>query len=212
MTYLELVNDVLARMREDAVTTVQGADDEVVKLVAKLVNDAKRKCEDAWKWNALRYEWTLTMVDGTDTYTLVPSDTNVTLDYVWNDTRRYEVKKSTPRYIKTKGVTSGLPHNFAINGSDANRQVKLQVWPVPNVADTVSVNGWKPQLDLALDDDILLIPHLPVIQEALANALRERGEVGGQTAIEVFGVAKLSLSDAIALDAGMGEDTNWYAV
>jgi hypothetical protein len=41
---------------------------------------------------------------------------------------------------------------------------------------------------------------------------RERGETGGTTAAEYFGVAQQYLSDAIALDAQKHPyETDWYA-
>ena len=49
-TYLELVNDILVRMREPEVSTVQ--ENVLSKLVGRLVNDAKRQVEDAYSWNS----------------------------------------------------------------------------------------------------------------------------------------------------------------
>ena len=54
MTYLDLCNQVLLRMREDpmAATAVKH-DDEIHDLVCAYVNDAKDLVEDAWKWSNL---------------------------------------------------------------------------------------------------------------------------------------------------------------
>jgi len=73
MTYLELVNDVLVRLREDEVTAV--TDTAYSKLIGKFVNDAKRQVEDAYTWNALSE--TLTAVTSEDlfNYVLVGSGT-----------------------------------------------------------------------------------------------------------------------------------------
>ena len=57
MTYLQLVNEVLKRLREDTVTNVVSNDDVVADMVVSLVNDAKRTVEDAHTWNVLNYEW-----------------------------------------------------------------------------------------------------------------------------------------------------------
>ena len=51
MTYLELVNDVLVRLREPVVTTV--SETTYSALIGKFVNDAKRSIEDAFAWNVL---------------------------------------------------------------------------------------------------------------------------------------------------------------
>ena len=51
MTYLELVNNVLRRLRETEVTTVQST--SYSKLIGDIVNDAKRLVEDSWDWKVL---------------------------------------------------------------------------------------------------------------------------------------------------------------
>ena len=45
-TYLDLVNDVLVRLREAQVTSV--SQNGYSSLIGALVNDAKRETEDAW--------------------------------------------------------------------------------------------------------------------------------------------------------------------
>lgn len=215
MTYLELVNAVLTRMREDSVDTVQSIDDEVVRIVADLVNDAKRKVENSWRWNNLRYEWELGLVVDQQQYVLSPSDNFVQIDHVWHTEKAYDLKESSNRFIKRKGTTGSAanPIYYSINGTTAAREVKVDIWPRPKFEETLEVIGWKPQVDLSADADIMLVPHLPVVYEALAMALRERGEVGGQTSMEIFGMAKNYLGDAIAQDAGMGgNESDWYAV
>ena len=47
MTYLELVNNVLTRLREPMITSVDKSEDAVVNIVKNLVNDAKRHVEMA---------------------------------------------------------------------------------------------------------------------------------------------------------------------
>jgi len=51
MTYLELVNNVLRRLRETEVTSVQST--SYSKLIGDIVNDAKRLVEDSWDWKVL---------------------------------------------------------------------------------------------------------------------------------------------------------------
>ena len=66
MTYLELVNDVLIRLREPSVTTVTSNDYST--LIGKFVNDAKRQIEDAYAWNVLGTTITVSTVSGTYQY------------------------------------------------------------------------------------------------------------------------------------------------
>ncbi len=49
MTYLEIINEVLARLRESSVQT--SAQTTYSSLVGRFVNDAKRQVEDAYSWN-----------------------------------------------------------------------------------------------------------------------------------------------------------------
>ena len=59
--------------------------------------------------------------------------------------------------------------------------------------------------------DELLVPEQPVIYLALALASRERGEVGGQTSTDIFGMASNYLKDAIAHDAALNNlEYDWY--
>ena len=62
MNYLELVNDVLVRLREDEVTAP--TDTPYSKLISTCVNDAKRIVEDSFEWNVLTETLTVTTQDG----------------------------------------------------------------------------------------------------------------------------------------------------
>ena len=216
MTYLQLVNGVLARMRDDQISSVLSTDDEFAKVVVLLVNDAKTKVENAWDWNALRYDWDLTMVPSQATYELPDSASYVKIQNVDSVTDGYFLDQSSPRDFKRKkfgGGPNAKPQYYTVSGANASRNVELEFWPTPAVASAITVTGWKNQADLALDSDIITVPYLPVLYEALAMAARERGEVGGQTAMEIFGMAKKYLEDAIALDAALSPlDNIWYQV
>jgi hypothetical protein len=65
-TYIQLVNEVLVRLREREVTSVN--DTAYSKLIGRFVNDAKRQAEDAYNWNALSTTLTAeTVPDEVDT-------------------------------------------------------------------------------------------------------------------------------------------------
>ena len=67
--------------------------------------------------------------------------------------------------------------------------------------------------ELEEDATEVYIPSLPIIHLATALAIAERGEAGGQSAVELLGFANKTLSDAIALDAGRHpEDLIYQAV
>ncbi len=51
-TYLQIVNKVLVRLREDTVATV--VENSYSTLIGALVNRVKTEMEDTWRWHALR--------------------------------------------------------------------------------------------------------------------------------------------------------------
>jgi len=65
-TYLQLVNDVLVRLRETQVSTVTQT--PYSTLIGALVNDAKREVEDAWQWSQLLDYLTFNCASGIVSY------------------------------------------------------------------------------------------------------------------------------------------------
>jgi hypothetical protein len=210
VTYLEAVNRVLVLMREPALTALADAD-VVGALVAGFVNDAKRSVEDAHNWNVLRQEWTSVIPAGTVYYTLADSGRLPSVEAVYN-AEGQEVREATnPELRRLGSASAAAPSRYAVSGQSGN-DLKIRVWPAPNADYTVETVGFKKQADLVLDSDVISVPAQPVVYSALANALRERGEVGGQTAAEIFGLANQYLRDAIAQDAALNNlEYNWYS-
>ena len=204
MTYLELVNGVLTRMREDAIPTLAGEDDVVALLVADLVNDAKHTVELAHNWSALRTEWDITTAAGTSTYDLTDSKEMMFIEQVENSTGfvvREMQNKELSRRARSRPAEN-KPTYYAVSGANAvNGDKQVTFHPTPDAAYDFYVDGFKAQDRLELDNDRLMIPAQPVLYFAYALAVRERGEVGGQTAAEIFQMAAGYMSDAIARDA-----------
>jgi hypothetical protein len=203
MTYLDLINNVLRRLREDTVTTANATD--YSSLIGDLVNDAKRVVEDAFDWTALRESITVNTVSGTDTYSLTGSGDLAVIKDVMNTTSQRFMHLRSKEYFNnvTYNTTpqSGEPDYFTFVGTDSNRDLEVQVYPKPDAVYALRFDVVKPQSDLSSDSDSLSVPTNPVVQLAYAMALRERGETGGQSAAEQFAVAATSLSDAVAFDA-----------
>ncbi|MGB0359779.1 MAG: hypothetical protein ACPGC4_08155, partial [Litorivicinaceae bacterium] len=84
MTYLELVNNVLKRLRERTVNSV--SESAYSELIGVLVNDAKSEVENAWNWSALRNTLTLTTSSGVFNYELNGTGNNFSvMDVVSED-------------------------------------------------------------------------------------------------------------------------------
>ena len=219
MTYLELVNDVLIRMREDTIDSIGGSSqaelgDPVAYMVKQFVNDAKRVVEDSHVWNALRDEWVVVTSQGTSTYPLTGSGGRAVLDAVYSAWGG-AIREATLNKIRKDSLRGGenTPMYYAIDGTDANGDARIRLSPTPKAAGDFHVYGFQYQPDLQKDTDVLKVPHKPVVYFALAMAARERGEVGGQTSTDIFGLAKGYMSDAIAIDAASNSlDDIWISV
>ena len=211
-TYLELVNDVLIRLRENQVSSV--SDNNYSKLIGKFVNDAKRQCEDAYNWNALSDTLSAVTADGIFNYVLVGSGQRFRLIDVINDTNDYMLELQTTdqmnKLFLTQTAQKDQPRYYNFNGTNANGDTQVDLYPIPNGVYNLRFNVIKPQLPLSANSDTILIPSEPVIFNALARAMGERGEDGGIASNEAFAMYKSSLSDAISLESGRYlEEAEW---
>jgi hypothetical protein len=78
---------------------------------------------------------------------------------------------------------------------------------------TVRFNVILRNQDMSGDGDDLYVPTRPVILLALAKAIEERGEDGGNASMNAYAAGRSSLADEIALDAARRPDeTIWYPV
>jgi hypothetical protein len=215
MNYIQLVNSVLRRLRETEVSSV--ADNAYSKLIGEFVNDAKRQAEDAYPWNALSE--TLTASTATDifNYVLVGSGQRFRVLDVLNDTSNTIVNNATTRWMNEQflltSVQKGSPSYYNFNGTNSNGDTQVDLFPIPNGVYEIRFNVIKPQVALSSDADVLLIPSEPVIFNATARAMAERGEDGGIASGEMYAIYKQSLADAIAIESGRYiEESAWMAL
>lgn len=203
MTYLELVNKVLLRLREDTVATV--GQTAYSSLIGEFVNDAFRQVEDAWDWSALRTTLTVSTREDIFNYILTNSGNRGKILDVVNDTSNFFLKYQTQHWFNNTFLNtdpaSGSPQYYTFNGVDANGDTQVDLYPIPNGTYTLRFNMILRSPALTADSDEILVPTLPVIHLAVALATRERGESGGNMTPELFLSADRMLSDAIALDA-----------
>jgi len=211
MTYLELVNNVLTRLREPEIPSVLKSEDAVVNIVKNLVNDAKRHVEMAHSWNATRNLWMFTTELGRTSYILEDTAGGCRISKVMvngNHIHQWDLKT-----LIHDGQKVGLAYRYAFDGTDNEGNISIRLSPVPEAGTNVEVLGHRILADLKEDADVLRLPAQPVLYYALALAARERGEVGGQTATELFGMSQQYISDAIALDSNLSPtEMTWAAV
>lgn len=208
MTYLELVNSVLIRLREREVSSV--SENSYSKLIGQYINDAKRQTEDAWNWNALRKTLTATTQNGVFNYELNTAGARFRVLDVVNDTSNWFMEYRSSGWFNNTFLNgtaeTGEPRYYSFNGISADGDTQVDVYPIPGQEYTIRFNIVDPQDNLSGNSDTLLVPSEPVILGAVARAVAERGEDGGLSSQEATILASSSLSDHIALDANHFQD------
>jgi hypothetical protein len=214
MQYIELVNDVLVRLRESEVSSVN--DNAYSKMIGKFVNDAKRNVEDAYNWNALYDTLSATTTADIFNYVLTGSGQRFRVIDVINEDDRIvltEVPTSKMTQMFLFSPTKGTPFYYNFNGTDSNGDTQVDLFPIPNGVYDIRFNIVLPQPIMTTDSTVLKVPYEPVIFLAYAKALAERGEDGGLASSEAYGLYRTSLADAIALESGRySEESAWSAV
>ena len=202
MTYLELVNDVLIRLRETTVGTV--SETTYATLIGKFVNDAKRQIEDAFAWNVLGTTITLSTVSGTYSYALTGAGQKFQVLDVLNVTSNLRMKNvdfaTMNRYQNFSTPVNGIPAYYAFDGIDGSYDTKVTLYPRPDGVYSIPFSLTVPQATLSSDSTVVLVPDVLVVQNAYARALVERGEDGGLSSSEAYSLYKAMLSDYIALE------------
>jgi len=221
MTYLDLINAVLVRLRENPVTTDNFQQDPYYRMIGASVNDAKDIVENAWQWSQLR---------GTDEVSVLQGATQVTLpdsaerDYLISSILVQEsgaylrwapldwIKaRYRNRYNKPVDQGNTFYYGFDLDDPTTGNQT-IAIYPPTNKNINLNVSNVAHQQNLSNWDDRLLVPALPVYSMATALASRERGEVGGAPVSELFTFADRVLSDAIAYDSSrFPEELIWYS-
>jgi hypothetical protein len=202
MTYLELINDVLIRLREPVVTT----NNQTVysTLIGKFVNDAKRQVEDAFAWNVLGTTITLSTTAGTYEYALTGAGQKFQVIDAINATSNVGMKNidfvSMNRKQNFSTPVSGVPYEYAFDGVSAGYDTKVSLYPRPDGVYSIPFSLTVPQATLTLDSTVVAVPDVLVAQSAYARALIERGEDGGTSSSEAFLLYRLMLADYIALE------------
>jgi hypothetical protein len=214
MTYLELVNDVLVRLRESTVSTV--GETTYSSLIGKFVNDAKRQIEDSYNWNCLAQTITVTTTSGTSSYALTGAGQKFRVNDALNTTSLIGLRNiefvDMNRKLNLATPSQSIPSEFCFSGVDGNGDTKVDLFPVPSGAFTLLFDLTIPQATLSADGTSVKVLDYLVTQSAYARALIERGEDGGTNSAEAYALFRGMLSDAIALESTRYPEDNFVAV
>ena len=202
MTYLQLINNVLIRLRETQVST--NNETSYSTLIGLFVNDAKRQIEDAFSWNVLGQTVTITTVAATYVYSMTGAGQKFQVQDAINTTSNIGLQNISfvemNRYQNLVPTTNGIPQYYAFDGVDASGDTKVVLYPRPDGVYNIPFSLTVPQATLAADGTSVLVPDTLVVQNAYARALVERGEDGGLSSSEAYQLYRAMLSDQIALE------------
>jgi len=222
MTFRELINEVLIRLREDTIVTdwtdAENINDsstvtDYQKVIGSLINDSKRNVESYHDWLALRATVDLTTVAGTKNYNLSSGQEFKVVDVINQSTggNLVQVSRQYMNSVKYPTEATGEPSFYGFNGIDNSNNLKVDMTPIPDSAQTISFDVVKYQDELKTAATVMKIPSKPVILGAWARAVSERGEDGGTHTGVIAEEFKESLNQAIILDSGNTQyETDWY--
>ena len=214
MTYLELVNDVLVRLRETTVSTV--SETTYSALIGKFVNDAKRQIEDSYNWNCLTQTITVTTTAGTSSYALTGVGQKFRVGEVLNTTSNITLSNiavaDMNRKLNFSTPAQSIPSQYCFSGVDGSGDTKVDLFPIPSGVFTLKFDVTVPQANLTSDGTSVKVLDYLVAQSAYARGLIERGEDGGTASNEAYALFRGMLSDAIALESTRYLEDNFVAV
>ena len=220
MTYRELINEVLIRLREETIATDWSGNindsatvTDYQKVIGSLINDSKRSIESYHDWLILRETVDINTVAGTKNYNLSSGQDFKIMDVINNSTGNQLVQVTRAYLNKEKFPTAstGEPHYYGFNGADVSNNLKVDLSPVPSKVETLSFDIVKYQDTLTLAATVIKIPVQPVILGGWARAIAERGEDGGTQSAIAAEEASNSLSQAIMVDSGHAQfESDWY--
>ena len=213
-TYLETVNNVLRRLREPTVSSVN--ETGYSAMLGVFVNDAKREVEDAAEWNSLSTTITVTTANGTYNYTLTGSGTRFRVIDILNDTKDFQLRSAPTTWMNKQFLLTSYqkssPVYYNFNGVDSNGDTQVDLFPVPNDVETIRFNLVVPQAPLSTDTTRIQVPSYLIEMLAYAKAIAERGEDGGNLSSEAYALYKSALANEVAIERNRYEDEmNWTA-
>jgi len=220
MTYRQLINEVLIRLREETIPTDWSGninDSTVVsayhKVIGSLVNDSKRGVEERHDWLNLRETISINTIIGTKSYNLNSGQEFKILDAM-NTVTGFHLQQVSKIYINTVKYpddSTGEALYYGFNGSDSSNNLKVDLSPVPTVVQGLTFDIVKYQDDLKTASSVIKVPTKPVILGAWARAIAERGEDGGTQSSLASQESLEALKQSIMLDSGNAQyESDWY--
>lgn len=204
MTLLQILNQVLRRLREDTVT--DSTESTYSTLITEFILDALDIVQRAHEWTALDATAVVNTSEGIFRYSLQGAGDKFRVHSVWNDTddqwlKGWQSDKLT-KYLNSNDPSQECPNYYGFNGFDNDGDPFVDLYPVPDgTSRTINFNLNVPQYRENISDGTeILVPWLPVVLLAWGLAIDERGEDGGRTLTSATALGMRMLSDEIAID------------
>ena len=218
MTYLQIVNSVLRRLRETEVESVTQT--TYSKLIGEFVNQTKREVEDAYNWNALTESLTIDTTPELFNYVLTGAGSRLRVIDAYNVTYKTPLENKSREFLNRvlflanqDGSQKGAPVYYGWNGVDSSGNYQVDLYPIPDATYNLQFNVIIPQTELQEDNTVLLVPYEPVVLGAYSKAIRERGEDQGTLGSEVQGQYAAALASAVAQEnARYPDEAVWYPI
>ena len=233
-TQLTIVNNILRRLREDTVTTIN--ETSYSQLIATFVNDAKNDLEDTghlWSVFITAVDDTI-LADGTTTYDITETNDRsyllrrptrpelpMAIDITSNETGQlFDVPYSellARRNLDTNPTyQTEIPKTFSVVTDSDGRGFTIELLWGANEARSWRTWWYIPQADLAIDDTDsgteIKLPARPIELRALYYALEERGEVlGPRQGSNAWTRSQDAIANAIENDQQINKDWEFKA-
>lgn len=212
MTFVEIINNVLRRLREETVSTA--TETAYSQLIGDFVNETKREVEAAWNWTSLRTTKTVTTSQGTSSYALTGAGKTFRTLSVYNTTDEAFLH-AAPSNERAKAAIlradQGQPHNYFYEGIDSNGDLQVKFVMVPDGVYAINFELVVPQADPTIGSEELTMDSWVLTLGAYSKAIAERGEDSGKTSGEAEARYRLSLSDSVAIDvAHTPDEVDWF--
>jgi hypothetical protein len=210
-TALQLVNQVLRRLRQDQVSDFT---ENYTQLVLDFVNLAKHEVENAGPWRALRAAKTVATVAGTSTYTLATTNERT---YVLKDAKSgiamaWRTDAGNTHPIGQSSLDQLQLQQGVVNPSNSEpiafapipgaAGLGIQLYPKPDGVYNYTFTCIVPQADFTAVTDVLSVPTKPVVELAVWHAINERGEGLGEEGQKVLASYRSLLEAAVLSDFG----------
>ncbi len=214
MTYLEIVNRVLRRLRKQQVSSVTAS--TYSTLIGELVNEAKREVEDAHEWVELETGITLSTQATVGSYTLSNFGRRARIKRVHNETNKGEIRSAAwgwfQRQVDFTDAINSQPAYWRLIAPIDDDPV-IEFYPLPDGVYSISVYGLVPQEDLESDATSVKVAPWAVYLGTFALALSERGDDRGTDIGKAQAAYQTAVADAIAIDTQnryQGRSSDWY--